>query len=220
MKRLFLLALCALFYGCGDTKSNAESKTYATELVQILPKAQDYAQAKANADANAAQMLENLQKQAPQNIIDDALALVERANIVGYKLILPQDLAQHLDEFNIIATLPRGVYNLGLIPNAKHFAFALSPTLNENGSEWNWEADGLNRAQSEFIAFLGEDKNAKIVFYDSGEHILSPMGSANVALLWAKHLGYNNIYLLAGGFNAYKELGLQISTQAPHCCEM
>ena len=119
-----------------------------------------------------------------------------------------------------MATLPRGVYNLGLIPNAKHFEFALSPSLNDNGSEWNWEADALSRKQDEFIALLGKDKDSKIVFYDSGEYGLSPMGSAVVGIMWAKKLGYNNIYYLVGGFNAWKDLKLPISTEAPHCCQM
>ena len=152
---------------------------------------------------------------------EDARALIQRANATGYQLIDSHALAQDLDSFVIIATLPRGIYNLGLIPSAKHFAFAKSPSLKEigKGTQEEWNQDSPNRSQQEFLEFLGADKNAKILFYDEGDDIFAPVGSAHAAILWAQNCGYTNLYRLVGGFGAWKALGNPISTQKPHCCE-
>ncbi len=152
--------------------------------------------------------------------LDDAQALILRSKFSGYKLISPQELNKNNDEFVIIASLPRGIYNLGLIPHAKFFEFAQSPSLNEDGSDWNWSADGLERSQEDFLSLLGENKQAKIVFYDNGDDILSPVGSAHLGLIWAKHLGYENLYRLIGGFGAWKDSGLPTTTEVPECCQM
>lgn len=148
---------------------------------------------------------------------EEVVALQQRANASGYKLITAPQL-EGADESIIIATLPRGIYNLGLIDGAKHFEFAKSITFNDNGSEWNWDKDALGRAKSEFVEFLGEDKGAMIVFYDEGEDVFAPFGSAHTALIWARHLGYTNLYRLVGGFGAWKGLGLPTTTEMPECC--
>ncbi|MGX2984895.1 rhodanese-like domain-containing protein [Helicobacter sp. 23-1048] len=170
---------------------------------------------KEQGEANKALALHNdfvAQKQS-----EEVVALQQRANASGYKLITAPQL-EEAQEAIIIATLPRGIYNLGLIEGAKHFEFAKSITFNDNGSEWNWDKDALSRDKSEFVEFLGEDKGAMIVFYDEGEDIFAPFGSAHTALIWARHLGYENLYRLVGGFGAWKGLGLPITTQMPECC--
>ena len=148
---------------------------------------------------------------------EEVVALQQRANASGYKLITAPQL-ERADEAIIIATLPRGIYNLGLIDGAKHFEFAKSITFNDNGSEWNWDKDALGRAKSELVEFLGEDKGAMILFYDEGEDVFAPFGSAHTALIWARHLGYTNLYRLVGGFGAWKGLGLPTTTEMPECC--
>lgn len=153
-----------------------------------------------------------------QNTSEEIVALQQRASASGYKLISATELNNQKDAI-IIATLPRGIYNLGLIDGAKHFEFARSIAFNDDGSEWNWEKDSLGREQKEFLAFLGEDKNKMIVFYDEGEDVFAPFGSTHTALIWARHLGYTNLYRLVGGFGAWKDLGLPVSTQKPQCCE-
>lgn len=225
VKNAILAVCCLALIGCGDSDSNStESKqnTYYAQLVEIMPVVSSLESAKLKGDENKAKEAQSkLQTlNIDEKISQDATAILQRAGQNGYSIILPDELAQDIESYTIMATLPRGVYNLGLIPNAKHFEFALSPSLNDNGSEWNWEADSLSRKQDEFIALLGKDKDSKIVFYDSGEYGLSPMGSAVVGIMWAKKLGYNNIYYLVGGFNAWKDLKLPISTEAPHCCQM
>ena len=206
MKKLCAL-ICVitlgLFLGCKDKEEIKESKYLAIlKAVEYLSNSQVPSQ------------------EFQEHILDDAKALISRSESVGYKLISPQELQDKSDEFIIIASLPRGIYNLGLIPHAKFFEFAQSPSLNDNGSDWNWTLDAKARAQEEFINLLGEDKQAKIVFYDSGDATLSPVGSAHLGLIWAKHLGYENLYRLIGGFGAWKESGLPTTTQVPECCQM
>ncbi len=154
-----------------------------------------------------------------QESTQEAIALKQRADNNDYKLIDSESLASQLNDFVIIATLPRGIYNLGLIPNAKHFGFGKSLSLNEDGSEWNWKEDSQNGDMKQFVEFLGADKGAKIVFYDEGDSIFAPAGSAHTAILWAQHLGYTELYRLVGGFGAWKALGKPITTQMPKCCE-
>lgn len=218
MKRLALLVLGLVLCACSNTHKEQNA---SIQLVEIYPQVQMLLAKKAAGDEEGAKQIHDfLNKMANQHIIDDTISLITRASVSGYELILPSQLEAERDSFVIISTLPRGIYNLGFIPQAKHFEFALSPNLNENGSEWNWEADALSREMEDFVHLLGGDKDAKIVFYDSGEHIFAPMGSAHVGLMWARHLGYKNLYRLVGGFEAWKGLKLPISTEVPHCCEM
>ena len=221
IKNTLLAVCCVAFIGCGDSKIEQED-THYTQLIKAMPMIVSLESAKLKGDEEGAtKAKEALQAiKLDEKISQDALQILKRAEQFGYTIILPDELAKNLESYTIIATLPRGVYNLGLIPSAKHFEFALSPSFNDNGSEWNWEADGLSRSQNELVSLLGEDKNAKIVFYDSGEYGFSPMGSAVVGIMWAKKLGYNNVYYLVGGFNAWKDLKLPISTEVPHCCQM
>ena len=104
---------------------------------------------------------------------EDARALIQRANATGYQLIDSHALAQDLDSFVIIATLPRGIYNLGLIPSAKHFAFAKSPSLKEigKGTQEEWNQDSPNRSQQEKCAYC-DIMGAKFWLYQP----LSPRG--------------------------------------------
>ncbi|WP_181646774.1 rhodanese-like domain-containing protein [Helicobacter sp. 16-1353] len=105
----------------------------------------------------------------------------------------------------IITTIPRGIYILGFIKGAKNFEF----NADFSGV---WESDTKNE-QAKFFEFLG-DKNNKIIFYDNGEN------SAKTGALWAKKLGYKNVYLLAGNFQSWRENNFEISFDMPECCQM
>ncbi|WP_300447699.1 rhodanese-like domain-containing protein [uncultured Helicobacter sp.] len=222
MKKLLVYVLCVYFLCACSDSAKEQDKSESAKLVESYPQIVALLEKESAGDTQGEQsMRDALQKAGVSNEqIEEIGSLITRAKLSGYELILPNDLAAKSDEFIIISTLPRGIYNLGLIPHAKHFEFALSPSLNDDGSEWNWEADGLSRAQKEFIELLGDNKDAKIVFYDSGEHIFAPVGSAHLGIMWAKHLGYTQLYRLVGGFDMWKELKLPITTEVPHCCEM
>ena len=222
MKKILIFGLCFVFWACSDSTHTHNNESDAVLLVDSYPQVVEIIEKRAAGDMQGATQVQDsiLKAGVGQNIIDDNISLITRAFTSGYELVLPNDIKGKLDDYIIISTLPRGIYNLGLIPTSKHFEFALSPSLNADGSEWNWEADALSRPQEEFIQLLGDDKNAKILFYDGGEHIYAPMGSAHIAIMWAKHLGYTQLYRLVGGFSAWKDLGLPVTTEKPHCCEM
>lgn len=76
--------------------------------------------------------------------------------------------------------------------------------------------------EANFTRMLGSDQEKKIVFYDIGnkelllydqEYDKYYIGSqADVACLWARKLGYKNIYKLAGGLKAWIRYGYPIQS--------
>lgn len=148
--------------------------------------------------------LESLNK----NEILIAQNILEDAKIYDYKLISTKELESLLEngaDMQIIATIPKGIYILGFIKGAKNFEF-------KSAFSGVWEDDTKN-TKEKFFEFLG-DKNKKIIFYDNGEN------SARSGVLWAKKLGYNDVYLLAGNFQGWKERNFEISFDMPECCRM
>ena len=210
---LLIGMLGALILG-GCDSANSTSRAEESQSAKLLGMIDALEAMPQSTDSELLARFEGTQEQ-----IDEARGLLMRSREVGYKLLSPMELKNELDSYIIIATMPRGIYNLGLIPNARHFEFSISPNVDESGKEV-WALDAKSRPQEQFIRFLGENKSAKILFYDEGEHVFAPVGSAHIALLWAKALGYTNLYRLSGGLKAWKELGIPLSTQAPSCCQM
>lgn len=176
--KILLICIMLIFIGCNQ-KSN-DSRALELENVTTA-------------------LLEGKEIDAKSDVLEDATALISRSNIDGYKLVATDFVGKNLDDAIIISTIE----NEKNIPNAKIFTFAKSISLNEDGSDWNWSADSLDKNLDDFKAMLGDDKDKLIIFYDSGEDIFSPAGSAHTALIWAKHLGYNNVARMIGGLNAW-----------------
>ena len=174
------------FAGCGDKKN--ENATAPQSKFLVL-------------ESVTSAILEGKEpeKSTPSEILEDAKALISRAKISQYNLIKSSN--KELQNALIIATIE----GKETLPNAKIFAFAKAISLNDDGSEWNFAADSMGKKVADFVAMLGEDKGRLIVFYDSGEDIFSPAGSAHTALLWARHLGYTNVARIIGGLGAWKE---------------
>ncbi len=184
MKILFFATFCMmLFVGCDSSKVSADSRFVALENTTMA-------------------LLENKEVDSNDDmLLEDAKALIIRADSIGYKLVSSTFLKNN--PATTILTSPNGI----IIANAKTFLFAKTLSFNDDGSEWNWNKDALGNSIDEFVNILGKDKDALIVFYDSGEDIFSPSGSAHTALIWAKHLGYTNLARLIGGYNAWKDRG-------------
>lgn len=202
MKKIIFVIVALIFSGC-DKPANNHFLTLDSVYLQLQTK----------------QMLDS-QDPGISKAKEEAMALIQRAQLYNYQLIDSRSLERAFDGFIVIATLPRGIYNLGLIPNAMHFEFTKSLSANTDGSEWNWKEDAKGQSKEKFLEFLGEDKNVKIVFYDEGEDIFAPAGSAHTAILWAQHEGYTNLYRLVGGFGAWKALGLKTTKEVPLCCQI
>lgn len=147
-----------------------------------------------------AKIEDNLNNELNLNRAEKLIAknIVENAKNFDYQLITSQELEKIINQSNleIIAVMPRGIYNLGFIENAKNFEF-----------------DKKSEEEKKRLEFLLGEKENKIIFYDNGD------GGAINALLLAKEMGYKNLYYLIGNFSAWKERNYYISFESPMCCE-
>lgn len=199
MKKTLLalsLALLALS-GCGEQKK---------ESTQTLP-----------LDEVVAKLQLGEKPQAPQTLLDDAEIIINRAKTGGYALLTPSELKKMIDEntpLSLLSVSPKGEYLLGLIPKSKNFEIS-SLSKGANG-ELVW--DSKIGTQEKFAKKMGGDKKKIVVIYDggSGSHYLS--SNADTACLWAKKLGFEKVYMLVGGFKAWKDQGYPVTLEAPSCC--
>lgn len=124
----------------------------------------------------------------------------------GYDIMSTQELAELMKsgkDIVIVDTMPyEASYKKAHIPGAKQFLFPIPEMV-----EWdNAETDG--KSQEDFVALLGSDKDKTIIFYCG---FVKCTRSHNAAL-WAKKLGYKNIYRQPGGIFAWKGAGLDVGT--------
>lgn len=204
-KSLCGLVLClSLLLGCSSESSRAH-----LEIIEAI----------ANIQNGAEQSL------SPKSL-EVAKTLIAQADSMGYTFIAPMDLHTQIEDFKIIATLPRGIYNLGLIPNAIHFDPQIKSTKINSSEMAESPQDSEQFILDHFRHLVGHNKNIKILFYDEGNASqstisgLSPSQNTIRTIILAKKLGYTNIYYLPGGMKVWKELKLPVSTQIPSCCQM
>ncbi len=201
MKKRLLATLAIsllILSGCGDKKK---------EAVQTLP-----------IDEVVAKLQLGEKPNAPQTLIDDAQIMIDRADIGGYGLITPKKLKKMIDENSSLCILnvsAKGEYLLGMIPKAKNFEISAM----SKGANGELGGDSKIGTQEKFAKKLGGDRKKIVVIYDSGSgsHYLS--SSADTACLWAKKLGFEKVYMLVGGFKAWKEGGYPTTLEAPSCCK-
>lgn len=119
----------------------------------------------------------------------------------GYKLLKAADLKKMIDakeDFALIDAHPKWEYEMGYIDGATHFGFQSNMV-----GEWAKDvADGAP-TQDDYRKVLGADLNKKIVIYCG----FTKCGRSHNASVWAKKLGYTNIYRMPGGITAWKDLG-------------
>ncbi len=115
--------------------------------------------------------------------------------------------SQNASTLQIISTSPRGVYILGFIEGTKNIGFNTT-------FSGIWEDDVLDSATKERFGELLGDVENMIVFYDNGQD------SAKNGARWAIKMGYKRVYLLVGGFNAWKERDYLVSFDMPECCQI
>ena len=126
-----------------------------------------------------------------------AVKLLREVQKGGYDVITTEELHQAIaagEDMVIIDTMPyEDSYKKNHIPGAKQFLFPI-PEM----SEWNLEETG-NKSQEDYMTLLGPDKDKKIVVYCG---FVKCTRSHNGAL-WAKKLGYTNVYRHPGGIFAW-----------------
>lgn len=135
-----------------------------------------------------------------------AVKLTREVQRGGYDVVTTAELKQWQDEGRemlIIDTMPfEDSYKKAHVPGAVQFLFPI-PDM----KEWDKnETDGKN--PEEFEALLGPDKNRQIVIYCG---FVSCTRSHNGAV-WAKKLGYNNVFRYPGGVFAWKGAGYPVGT--------
>lgn len=199
MKKILLSFGVAILMlvGCGDKKQalqNSELEDVVVALINSHP----------------------LPQNTPQELIDDAQTLILRSEKDGYSLISSKELDNLMQQkfpVVLIDVSANGNYLLGHIANAKEFEFSNELKLKNGELEWN--------AQQDIQAYktkLEGDKEALIVIYDEGDAPTYQNSKATLACIWAKKLGYNNVYQLIGGRKAWRERGYPLTQETPQCC--
>ena len=127
-----------------------------------------------------------------------AVKLVREVQKGGYDVVTTEELKAWMDagrEMVIVDTMPyEASYMKSHVPGAKQFLFPI-PDMNEWDTK---ETDG--KTQEDFVSLLGEDKDKAIVIYCG---FVKCTRSHNGAL-WAKRLGYKNVYRYSGGIYAWQ----------------
>lgn len=128
----------------------------------------------------------------------EAVKLMREVQRGGYGIVTTSELKAMIDagkEVLIIDTMPlKDSYEKNHIPGAKQFLFPI-PDMDAWDSK---ETDG--KSKEDFEKMLGADKNKTIVIYCG---FVKCTRSHNGAV-WAKKLGYTNVYRHPGGIFAWK----------------
>ena len=136
----------------------------------------------------------------------EAVKLTREVQQGGYGIVTAEELTKMIaagKEMLIIDTMPyEDSYKKNHIPGAKQFLFPI-PEM----KEWDTKETGGKSAE-EFKTLLGPDKNRAIVFYCG---FVKCTRSHNGAV-WAKKLGYTNVFRQPGGIFAWKGAGYTVES--------
>jgi thiosulfate/3-mercaptopyruvate sulfurtransferase len=124
----------------------------------------------------------------------------------GYNLMTTEELQAVLkagENVVLIDTMPyEDSYKKGHIPTAKQFLFPI-PDMNE------WDVkETAGKSQEDYLKLLGPDKDKKIIVYCG---FVKCTRSHNGAV-WAKKLGYKNVYRHPGGIFAWRGAEYEVAT--------
>jgi len=128
----------------------------------------------------------------------DAVGLVREVERGGYDLVTTEELKKWIDsgkDMLIVDTMPfADSYKKQHVPGARQFLFPI-PDMDEWDTK---ETDG--KTSEDFVKLLGADKDKPIVMYCG---FVKCTRSHNGAV-WARKLGYKNVYRYPGGIFAWK----------------
>lgn len=133
-----------------------------------------------------------------------ALKLMGEVERGDYKIVGTAELKKWIDageSMVIVDTMPyEASYKKAHVPAAKQFLFPI-PDMN------SWDTkETADKTQADYEAILGADKNKKIIVYCG---FVKCTRSHNGAI-WAKKLGYTNVYRYPGGIYAWKGAGFDV----------
>lgn len=120
----------------------------------------------------------------------------------GYKLITMEEVKAMMDtgeDFVLIDAHPLWEFEMAYVDGAKHFGFKSNRV-----GDWATDVDMPGAAtQDDYRAVLGPDLDKKIVIYCG----FTKCGRSHNASMWAKDLGYTNVYRAPGGITSWRDLG-------------
>lgn len=135
-----------------------------------------------------------------------AVKLVRDTAAGGYGLVTTEELKKWIDEKKdllMVDTMPfEDSYKKEHVPGARQFLFPI-PDM----KEWDSKETG-GKSQADYEALLGADKDKTLVIYCG---FVKCTRSHNGAM-WAKKLGYKNVYRYSGGIFAWKGLGYPVGS--------
>lgn len=132
-----------------------------------------------------------------------AIKLANEVQRGDYNVLSTAELKSALAKGDILVvdTMPyEASYKKNHIPGAKQFLFPI-PDM----KTWDAKETG-GKTQAEFEAMLGANKDRMLVFYCG---FVKCTRSHNGAM-WARKLGYTNVYRHPGGIKAWKEAGYTV----------
>jgi thiosulfate/3-mercaptopyruvate sulfurtransferase len=136
-----------------------------------------------------------------------AVKLVRELQRGGYDVVTTAELKAWMDEKKdmvVVDTMPyEASYKKAHVPGAVQFLFPI-PDMNT----WD-KAETDGKSEADFEALLGPDKDKVIVIYCG---FVKCTRSHNGAV-WAKKLGYKNVYRFAGGIYAWKGADYEIEKE-------
>ena len=135
-----------------------------------------------------------------------AVKLVREVMKGGYDVITTVELDALMksgEEILIIDTMPyEESYKKEHVPGAKQFLFPI-PDMN------TWDSkETAGKSQDDYKAMLGADLDRKIVIYCG---FVKCTRSHNGAM-WAKKMGYKNVFRYTGGIYAWKGAGFEAAS--------
>jgi thiosulfate/3-mercaptopyruvate sulfurtransferase len=135
-----------------------------------------------------------------------AVKLVREVQQGGYGVVTTEELKNWIDsgkKMVIVDTMPyEDSYKKAHIPGAKQFLFPI-PEM----KTWNTKETG-GKTEQNYETLLGPNKDETIVVYCG---FVKCTRSHNGAM-WAKRLGYKNVYRFSGGIFAWKGAGYQVAS--------
>lgn len=146
----------------------------------------------------SAQALTSISKETDVEMV--ALKVANETVQGGYKLIKMEDVKKMLDakeDFILVDAHPKWEFDMGYIDGARHFGFQ-----SNMAGVWEKDVTDPKLTQDDYRKVLGPDMNKKIVIYCG----FSKCGRSHNASVWAKKLGYTNVYRAPGGITAWKDL--------------
>lgn len=132
------------------------------------------------------------------------LKLAKEVQQGGYKVLSVAEMKKMIDakdDMVLIDAHPPEEFVLAYVEGAINYGFQ----SNRNGK---WEEDALGKSKEEFRKVLGADLNKKIVIYCG----FTKCGRSHNAAMWAKEMGYTNIYRVPGGISAWMDAGYPYKT--------